>query len=69
MPTDTPSHNTAEPAQRMRHPCCAGPADSNPVAEVTHPAPFHRPTLDPREAAGRNGPITSNPMTGKGEDQ
>jgi hypothetical protein len=76
MPTDTSSHDTSfhdrgEPAQRMRHPCCAGPADSIPVADVTHPTPLYRPTLaqDSRETTGRNGPITGSPMTGKGEDQ
>lgn len=66
MPTDASFHDTAEPAKRPRHPCCAGPDDSNPVTDVTHPTPLHRPTLaqDRQTTTGRDGT-----MTGKGEDQ
>ncbi|MBN9216746.1 MAG: hypothetical protein J0I79_02215, partial [Mesorhizobium sp.] len=32
-------------ASPPRHPCCAGPEDSNPIAFVTRPAPSHRPGI------------------------
>ncbi len=54
--TDNLEHNA-----RPRHPCCAGPEDSNPVADVTHPTPLHRSSLDPQ--------VVRDGTTGKGEDQ
>ena len=59
-----PATDNLEHTARPRHPCCAGPGDSNPVANVTHLTPLHRPGLDPDAITGRDGT-----MTDKGEDQ
>lgn len=59
-----PATDNLEHIARLRHPCCAGPDDSNPVADVTHASPLHRTSLAPKAITGRVGS-----MTEKGEDQ
>jgi hypothetical protein len=59
---EMPATEDFKHASPPRHPCCAGPDDSNPVAFATHAAPAHRPgmAMDDHHAA-------TNSATGKGE--
>ena len=55
---DLPLLATNDTVERAgRHPCCGGPAHSNPVTLVTPTGALHRPTLphDPQATTRRAG--------------